>query len=325
MKGRPDISVARKDYFNRLHPIAAPVLERIATLDGAFPFVCREIAPRWEDTMGRNMTFHTYDEVVQHAMKNGPSTLQFGGILPISPAIGDCAANPYTMNEATFRTACTANRKNVTDVFGEVVLDVDLSDYNRKGVCMCAPSTCCERCWEVFIEPARAIIHYWLITVFEFAGVVDVFSGGRGFHTWIFDPRLYMWTKDQRATFVQCLDKPLLWEEHTTHIYTKILLPAFERTSEFAGQPTDRESVMERLYLKLDKEVTRNAHHLRKMPLLIHHKTGNVCVPLAPVTSKKKWPLSKFQLQPYEVTNNLMHIFVNCIAKALDEAKNVKK
>jgi hypothetical protein len=248
-------SVDRERFWKVLFPRAwRGALLRMATCDGRVPLSGCEIVPRWEKPDGRTImrrteVFAADDDVVEYAQREQPDTLQIGG------------------KSSAFAGAVAAY----------FVLDVDVSDYNRAGCCPCDRSSCCNRCWDMFMVPARQVTEFLMRELMGFRFTFAVYSGARGFHQWVLDERVLGWTNEQRLSVVRRLRQYQRHEAWAQHIYRAILLPRW--TLHYPGVPATFDTVMGALYPRYDEQVSR-ADHLKKMPLLPHQRTRNVSLPL---------------------------------------------
>ncbi len=225
---------------------------------------------------------------------------------------------------------------------GHVLIDVDLDcaakltvgelppAYDRTRVCHCGVARrICDKCWEVFMEPARAIIEHILRNVYGFQAVFTVFSGRRGFHTWILDRRVIYWTNAQRTSFIESIRWPVAGSELEESAY-ELLAPLFDAHPALASRftpPTDsrfhaeahRQAVFCALYPKVDVAVTRNATHLHKLPLTLHPENGNLCFVMR---AGKKMVPSRDVVSYCNITEQHMLDGLAIISEAICAAKN---
>ena len=79
----------------------------------------------------------------------------------------------------------------------ELVFDVDLTDYDDVRTCGTGGHTC-RKCWPL-MAAAVAVVDAALREDIGFQLVLWVFSGRRGVHAWVCDPRARALTDEQRA------------------------------------------------------------------------------------------------------------------------------
>jgi len=78
----------------------------------------------------------------------------------------------------------------------ELVLDIDLSDYDAVRYC-CQGASVCTKCWR-YLSLAMHVLHVLLTEQFGFKHILWVFSGRRGIHAWICDAAARDMTTDER-------------------------------------------------------------------------------------------------------------------------------
>lgn len=78
----------------------------------------------------------------------------------------------------------------------ELVFDIDISDYDDVRNC-CKESNICQKCWP-FMRVGAKILHGILTQDFGFKNMLFVFSGRRGFHCWVCDPKARRLQSDAR-------------------------------------------------------------------------------------------------------------------------------
>jgi DNA primase catalytic subunit len=80
----------------------------------------------------------------------------------------------------------------------------------------------------------------FLVDLFGFKSVLFIFSGKRGFHCYILDPKVWTWTSEQRAALLHRIPTPI----------------------------------------KFDEAITVDLGHLVKMPLFPHQATKRISCPI---------------------------------------------
>lgn len=329
---------ARKTYYHKvLGPVASQVLTRLATLDGAFAMENREMAPRFEieeetqepekkkvkvkkSVMSRFRSFGKWADVSTYLCNKAPSTLQFGAIYP-----------------STVRTEESRAHAKATGLmfYGELVIDVDLTDYDRTGICECKDKKqACNDCWHVFMEPGRKALDYILKEVMGFRAVFYVFSGRRGYHAWVLDRQILTWTPQVRRNLVTRMAKMMVDGEPAADMVFDILQPTFNKyfwpdlAPLYASYPPPelraqhRKMLFERLYPKLDVGVSDQQNHLHKLPFFPHQTTGFVSIPLPVVDLGYKFCLENHRIHYSDMTAEKLKFFLKPVERALNMIKD---
>jgi DNA primase small subunit len=137
---------------------------------------------------------------------------------------------------------CTASER-CRPVGSELVVDIDATDYDEQRTC-CKGTDVCKGCWSL-VARAAASVDGMLRRDFGFSRITWVFSGRRGLHCWVKDERAMVLTDGER-------------------------LALFDFMTGAESKPL------------LDKAVTVQRAHLKKLPFCVHPATGKVCFPLSP-------------------------------------------
>lgn len=249
----------RRRYWKSLFPIAwSGALNALVTLDGTVPLRSCELAPRWDDPvtgktiMRRHVVYDTFDQLYgELAGGNCPcSTLQVGGL--------------------------------IGEERGLFMIDIDIDDYDRGGVCGCKTHEICDTCWTALIDPARRVMDHVFGTVFGFSRMFDYYTGRRGIRRCICDARAVNWTREQRqcvvSKFTSMLDDSCHGE----------FLRSFG------------------VYPKIDAPVTVDPHHLKNLPLMPNPHTRNICVPLSDVDDGRYYWVPSMAQGPNEMSAETM-------------------
>ncbi|AFN83478.1 DNA primase small subunit [Encephalitozoon romaleae SJ-2008] len=200
----------------------------------------------------RFLTFRTADEFRKKLLGIVPERIDVGAIYRDRPT-----------------------KHNAPKIVGkELVFDVDLTDYPRE---CCSKKLICNKCL-VLIKVAVKILDYSLKQELGFKNVGFVFSGRRGVHCWVFDDTALELSDIERGEIVRyydCVAKRKMYSEE----YSKILR---EYSPFFESEGLEESVLFERMYIRIDKEVTQKSKHLIKMPFSVHPSTEIISVPIDP-------------------------------------------
>ena len=146
----------------------------------------------------------------------------------------------------------------------ELLLDVDFTKFCNQ--CDHVKKIICEMCWNSVMPDTILFLFSFLTKQFRIKSkdIQFFFSGGKGFHCWIFDLRFLHMTNKDRTDISREIDKGL-------HIFLikKGLWKCFNDNLE-AFNDMD----------VLDMNVTTNASHLIRLPFTVHNRTSMICAPL---------------------------------------------
>ena len=107
----------------------------------------------------------------------------------------------YSTNPRDRKTIRGGQMKPVSK---ELVFDIDLTDYDDIRTC-CEKANICGKCW-AFVTMAIKVIDTALRDDFGFEHILWVYSGRRGAHAWVCDPRARNLPDDRRRAIAGYLD-----------------------------------------------------------------------------------------------------------------------
>lgn len=136
----------------------------------------------------RYLSFAGAQEFKQHLLQVVPDKIDIGAVFSTPPKDhSKVALGKYVPREK------------------EMVLDIDMTDYDNVRLCGCTGASVCRQCWQL-MNCAVVTVDYILETVFGFRNRLWVFSGRRGMHCWICDRTVRAMPNDVResvASFLQ--------------------------------------------------------------------------------------------------------------------------
>lgn len=120
-----------------------------------------------------------------------------------------CKVNPTRFEVGAIYPIEPKNRKSVSKALmkplaKEMVLDIDLTDYDEIRTC-CKGTAICDKCWK-FITLAIKVVDVAIKEDFGIENRIWVFSGRRGVHCWMSDPRIRVLKEQGRRAFIEYLD-----------------------------------------------------------------------------------------------------------------------
>jgi len=144
----------------------------------------REICFTMEgDIFVRYQSFHTMKEFKTALKKQLPFKIDIGPV--------------YNVEPRKKKTSCVKLQAEEK----ELVFDIDITDYDDVRNC-CSGGACCSQCWPL-MTCAIKVLEYILTNVFGFKNKLWVFSGRRGVHCWVCDPRVLKYTKTVRTSIIK--------------------------------------------------------------------------------------------------------------------------
>ncbi|PYH40266.1 DNA primase subunit PRI1 [Aspergillus saccharolyticus JOP 1030-1] len=139
------------------------------------------------DAYLRYQSYATADLFRKDILRMNPSRFEIGPVYNTNP-----------------RDRKTLRGGQLKPVSKELVFDIDLTDYDDIRSC-CTKANICEKCW-AFVTMAIKVIDTALRDDFGFEHILWVYSGRRGAHAWVCDPRARNLPDDRRRAIAGYLD-----------------------------------------------------------------------------------------------------------------------
>ncbi|KAJ5520218.1 DNA primase small subunit eukaryotic/archaeal [Penicillium fimorum] len=139
------------------------------------------------DAYRRYQSYPTADLFRKDILKINPSRFEIGPV--------------YSTNPRDRKTLRGGQMKPVSK---ELVFDIDLTDYDDIRTC-CVKANICAKCWS-FVTMAIKVIDTALREDFGFEHILWVYSGRRGAHAWVCDPRARSLPDDRRRAIAGYLE-----------------------------------------------------------------------------------------------------------------------
>mmetsp|Transcript_32549 Transcript_32549/g.52745 ORF Transcript_32549/g.52745 Transcript_32549/m.52745 type:complete len:497 (+) Transcript_32549:51-1541(+) len=154
----------------------------------------------------------------------------------------------------------------------ELVFDIDMTDYDDVRRC-CSGADVCRRCWP-FITAAIQVLDRGLRQDFGFQHLLYVFSGRRGVHCWVADPRARRLANDGRSAVAEYFSVYKGSENNSSRkvsltyplhpslqmAYDQILVKTFESLLESQGYLDDPAGWEKILAMLPDEEIRMRLH-----------------------------------------------------------------
>ncbi|BCS22269.1 DNA primase subunit PRI1 [Aspergillus puulaauensis] len=139
------------------------------------------------DAYLRYQSYPTADLFRKDILKMNPSRFEIGPV--------------YNRNPRDRKTLGGGQLKPLAK---ELVFDIDLTDYDDIRTC-CTKANICEKCW-AFVTMSIKVVDTALREDFGFEHILWVYSGRRGAHAWVCDPRARNLPDDRRRGIAGYLD-----------------------------------------------------------------------------------------------------------------------
>ncbi|CAL5866248.1 uncharacterized protein PFLUO_LOCUS455 [Penicillium psychrofluorescens] len=139
------------------------------------------------DAYLRYQSYPTADLFRKDILKMNPSRFEIGPV--------------YSTNPRDRKTLRGGQMKPVSK---ELVFDIDLTDYDDIRSC-CSKANICAKCW-AFVTMSIKVIDGALRDDFGFEHILWVYSGRRGAHAWVCDPRARNLSDERRRAIAGYLE-----------------------------------------------------------------------------------------------------------------------
>ncbi|KAI9045514.1 DNA primase subunit PRI1 [Aspergillus affinis] len=139
------------------------------------------------DAYLRYQSYATADLFRKDILKMNPSRFEIGPVYNTNP-----------------RDRKTLRGGQMKPIAKELVFDIDLTDYDDIRSC-CEKANICGKCW-AFVTMAMKVVDTALRDDFGFQHILWVYSGRRGVHAWVCDPRARSLPDDRRRAIAGYLD-----------------------------------------------------------------------------------------------------------------------
>ncbi|KAB8228393.1 hypothetical protein BDV23DRAFT_185266 [Aspergillus alliaceus] len=139
------------------------------------------------DAYLRYQSYATADLFRKDILRMNPSRFEIGPVYNTNP-----------------RDRKTLRGGQMKPIAKELVFDIDLTDYDDIRSC-CEKANICGKCW-TFVTMAIKVVDIALREDFGFQHIMWVYSGRRGAHAWVCDPRARNLPDDRRRAIAGYLD-----------------------------------------------------------------------------------------------------------------------
>eukprot|EP00164_Ancoracysta_twista_P007422 GFYU01010534.1.p1 GENE.GFYU01010534.1~~GFYU01010534.1.p1 ORF type:complete len:489 (+),score=154.31 GFYU01010534.1:59-1525(+) len=147
----------------------------------------REFSFTVDEVYMRYLSFNSVTDMMKEIQSKCPHKIDIGAVFNANPK------NRTTIKASEFKP-----------VERELVFDIDMDDYDVIRTC-CTGANVCNLCWK-FLTCAIKTITRVLREDFGFRHILWVYSGRRGIHCWVCDPRARKLTNDGRTAVAEYLN-----------------------------------------------------------------------------------------------------------------------
>ena len=198
------------DYYRVAFPV--DVIVTMATAGGRKSLPHSELAMVIDNVWWRNKTFEGAISFKDFIVDRSPARIELG---PIHPFPSRKLGKEFKM-----------------DYLKHLVFDIDVDDEHYMRWCNCKGyKMTCSKCWALTVIGIKITVHM-LKKAFGFKHILEVYSGRRGAHIWVFDQKTLEYDRYMRGSIVDYIDKhrnPSIFNTKDTDIiYDEVIEPAFD-------------------------------------------------------------------------------------------------
>jgi len=191
-KATPEMFIAYYEHFFPYDELVAWLSYYVPKEPGKYNeyFTHREMSLTLKDDVYiRYMSFANPADLKAKILEKNPVKIDIGAVFNLQPKF------QKQYKKAEEQTLIPLER--------ELVFDIDMTDYDPVRTC-CKEATICLKCWK-FIKIVHEILDSALREDFGFKDLMWVYSGRRGIHCWVCDPRARKLNNDCRQKIVEYL------------------------------------------------------------------------------------------------------------------------
>lgn len=207
----------------------------------------------------RNLIFDKVEDFINRIQESSPQKIDVGAIYDTMPI------------------------KNISKraIEKELVFDIDLTDYDRS---CCKDKSICDRCFPL-INLSVELLDFILKEELGFNNLSFVFSGRRGLHCWVNDKYTKSFNEKIRGDIVRYIDivaEKKIYPDEYTKILKKYESYMVDQGFSENLNVINIDMLYDKMFLKLDREVTKSFNHLIKMPFSVHPDSKRLSLPIDP-------------------------------------------
>ena len=227
------------DYYRVAFPVN--LIVTMATAGGLKTLPYSEIAMVIDGVWWRNKVFEGAHSFKDFIVNRSPSRIEIGPIHSF----------PVRKTGAEFKT----------DYLKLLVFDIDVDDDHYIRWCECKGyKMTCMKCWALTIIGIKITVHL-LKRAFGFEHILEVYSGRRGAHIWVFDKKTLEYSADTRQSIVDFIDKhrnpSIFGSKDGDILYKEVIEPAFDEIYLDGGALTEM-SISRYVLLRIPSQASRD-------------------------------------------------------------------